>query len=36
MILVRTTHVGVGTEGKVRGAIDRQRLGVKGITAGRE
>jgi hypothetical protein len=35
VVLVRTTHVGVGTEGKV-GAVDRQRLGVKRITAGRE
>ena len=35
MILVRTAHVGVGTEGKVW-AVDRQRLGVKRITAGRE
>jgi len=35
VILVRTTHVGVGTEGKVW-SVDRQRLGVKRITAGRE
>ena len=35
MILVRTTHMGVGTERKV-GTVDRQRLGVKRITAGRE
>jgi hypothetical protein len=35
VVLVRTTHVGVGTEGKV-GAVDRQRLGVNRITAGRE
>ena len=35
MILVRTAHVRVGTEGKVW-AVDRQRLGVKRITAGRE
>jgi hypothetical protein len=35
VILVRATHVGVRTEGKV-GTVDRQRLGVKRITAGRE
>ena len=35
MVLVLATHVGVRTERKVR-AVDRQRLGVKRITAGRE
>jgi len=35
MILVWTTHFGVLTEGKV-GTVDRQRLGVEGIIAGRE
>jgi len=35
VVLVRTTHMGVGTKGKV-GTVDRQRIGVKRIRAGRE
>jgi hypothetical protein len=35
VILVRTTHVGVGTESEMR-TVDRQRLGVERIIAGRE
>lgn len=35
MVLVRTAHVGFGTEGKVV-TVDRQRFGVKRIRAGRE
>jgi hypothetical protein len=35
VVLVRATHVGVGTEGEVR-TIDRQWFGVERIRAGRE
>ena len=35
MVLVRTTHAGVRAEGKV-GVVDRQRFGVKRISAGWE
>jgi hypothetical protein len=35
VVLVRATHMGVGTEGKV-GTVNRQRLRVKRISAGRE
>jgi hypothetical protein len=35
VVLVWTTHLGVLTEGKM-GTVNRQRLGVQGIGAGRE
>jgi hypothetical protein len=35
VVLVRATHVGVGTEGEMR-TVHRQRVGVKRIGAGRE